>query len=116
MDGQAPVGGPLAGDRGWGSAPARVLDDDFDLDAHFARLARETDAARAQWPSAASGPEGLGGQARTAAFGQDGAADVLRLVPCSRPSPLRPRQARDTAVWTTPSGRTHTTTATAYDL
>ena len=32
MDGQAPAGGPLAGDRGWGPAPARVLDDDFGQD------------------------------------------------------------------------------------
>jgi hypothetical protein len=63
MDGQAPAGGPLAGDRGWGSAPARVLDDDFDLDAHFARLAREAGAGRAHVP--------------LAAFGQDGAADAL---------------------------------------
>ncbi len=80
MDGQAPVGGPLAGDRGWGSAPARVLDDEFDLDEHFARLAPATDGSRAQ-PSPEWAFEDLGGDFACAAFGQGGAADVLRPGP-----------------------------------
>ncbi len=77
MDRQAPAGGPLAADRGWGPAPARVLDDDFDLDAHFERLAPAADAVRAHIPRAASGPEGLAEQPRAVAFGEDGAADAL---------------------------------------
>ena len=80
MDGQAPAGGPLAGDRGWGSAPARVLDDDFDLDEHFARLVREIDASRVQPPSEWAF-EGPGSDSAWAAFGQDAAADVLRPGP-----------------------------------
>src|ERR1700722_19407372 len=76
MDRQAPAG-PLAGDRGWGPAPARVLDDDFDLDAHFAQLVRDAGAYHVQPPSAASGPGGPGGQPLSGMFGQDGAADAL---------------------------------------
>jgi hypothetical protein len=102
MDGQAPVGGPLPGGDGWGSAP----EDDFELDEHFAWLVRELDAGRVQPPpesaidgpaisvslgdacdvdpellAAMCGPDGLGGQAVSAAFGQDKAADVLRPGP-----------------------------------
>jgi hypothetical protein len=80
MNGHAVVGGPLPWDGGWGSAPARVLDDDFDLDEHFARLTREMDGSRVQPP-----PEGaIGGLDQaglSAAFAQDGAAETLRPGP-----------------------------------
>jgi hypothetical protein len=70
MGGQAAVDGPFPGDDGQGSAPAFAPeDDDFDLDEHFA------------WLAAMCGPDGLGGQAVSAAFGQDKAADVLRPGP-----------------------------------
>jgi hypothetical protein len=99
MDGQAPAGGPLPG----GALP--VPEDDFELDEHFAWLVRELDAGRVQPPepaiegpaisislgdacdmdpellAAMCGPDGLGGQAASAAFGQDKAADVLRPGP-----------------------------------
>jgi hypothetical protein len=77
-------------------------EDDFDLDEHLAWLVREIDAGRIQPPpeqavhgpaaslslgdacdvdpallAAMSGPAGLGGEAVSAAFGQDEAADVL---------------------------------------
>ena len=107
MDGQEPVGGPLPG--GDGPLPPGALpvpDDDFELDEHFAWLVRELDAGRVQPPpesateapaisislgdacdvdpellAAMCGPDGLGGQAVSAAFGQDKAADVLRPGP-----------------------------------
>src|ERR1700736_4540949 len=107
MDGQPPAGGPLPGDDGPplpGSLP--VSEDDFELDEHFAWLVREIDAGRVQPPpesaiegpaisvslgdacdvdpgllAAMCGPDGLGGQAVGAAFGQDKAADVLRPGP-----------------------------------
>ena len=85
---------------------ARRPDDDFDLDEHFARLVAEIEAGRQQPPpdsaidgpaasislgdacdvdpqllAAMCGPDGLGGQAVSAAFGQDKAADVLRPGP-----------------------------------
>ena len=81
-------------------------EDDFELDEHFAWLVREIDAGRVQPPpeSALEGPaislslgdasdvdprllaamcgqEGLAGEALSAAFGQDKAADVLRPGP-----------------------------------
>jgi hypothetical protein len=93
MDGHEPAGGPLPGD-------------DFDLDAHIDWLVREIDEGRKQVPpewavegpavsvslgdacdvdpellTAMGGPDGLGGQAVSAAFGQDKAADVLRPGP-----------------------------------
>ncbi len=80
--------------------------DDFEVDGHFAWLVRELDAGRVQPPperalagpgvslslgdacevdpgllAAMCGPDGLGGQAAGAAFGQDSAADVLRPGP-----------------------------------
>jgi Domain of unknown function (DUF222) len=89
MDGYGLAGGPLPGD-------------DFDLDAHIDWLVREIDEGRKQVPpewavegpaasislgdacdvdlellTAMCGPDGLGGQAVSAAFGQDKAADVL---------------------------------------
>jgi hypothetical protein len=89
MDEPTPVGGP-------------VPDDDFDLDGHFAWLVGEIEAGRHQVPPESAlqgpaislslgdacdldpellagmcGPDGLGGQAVSAAFGQDNAADVL---------------------------------------
>jgi hypothetical protein len=95
MDVQAPAGDPLP-----------VPEDDFDLDGHFAWLVRELDAGRVQPPpesaltgpaislslgeacdvdpellAAMCGPEGLGGEALSAAFGQDKAADALRPGP-----------------------------------
>jgi Domain of unknown function (DUF222) len=93
MDGYEPAGGPLPGD-------------DFDLDAHIDWLVREIDEGRKQVPpewavegpavsvslgdacdvdpellTAMGGPDGLGGQAVPAAFGQDKAADALRPGP-----------------------------------
>ena len=75
MDDQAPANGPFPGDGGWG------------LEDHFARLVREIDAGRMRPPpecdvdtellATTYGQEGLGGEALSAAFGQDGAADVL---------------------------------------
>ena len=104
MDGQVPAGGPLPGADGpllAGALPAP--EDDFELGEHFAWLVRELDAGRVQPPpesaieapaisislgdacdvdpellAAMCGPDGLGGQAVSEAFGQDKAADVLR--------------------------------------
>src|ERR1700733_2106745 len=74
MGEQAPAAGPFPRDDGWASAPACVIEGDLDLGEYFARLVREIDASRAQSP-----PDwafgGLGSD--SAAFGQDGAADVL---------------------------------------
>src|SRR5580693_9676907 len=103
MDGRVPAGGPLPGADGpllAGALP--VSEDDFELDEHFAWLVRELDAGRVQPPpesaiegpaislslgdacdvdpellAAMCGPDGLGGEALSAAFGQDQAADVL---------------------------------------
>jgi hypothetical protein len=86
--------------------PVCVPDDDFDLDAHIDWLVREIDEGRQCIPpepaiegpaisvslgdacdvdpdllAAMCGPDGLGGQAVSAAFGQDEAADVLRPGP-----------------------------------
>ena len=83
-----------------------LLLDDFELDEHFAWLVRELDAGRVQPPPesaiegpaislslgdacdvdpellvAMCGPDGLGGEALSAAFSQDQAADVLRPGP-----------------------------------
>jgi hypothetical protein len=91
---QAAVYGPFPGD------------DDSELDGHFAWLVRELDAGRVQPPpesaldgpavsvslgdacdvdpellAAMCGPDGLGGEAVSAAFGQDKAADALRPGP-----------------------------------
>src|ERR1700749_2453773 len=107
MDGQVPAGGPLPGADGpllAGAPPAP--EDDFELDEHFAWLVRELDAGRLRPPpepatgapaisvslgdacdvdpellAAMCGPDGLSGQAVSAAFGQDGAVDVLRPGP-----------------------------------
>jgi hypothetical protein len=92
----------------FGQSPASVCvpEDAFDLDEHFDWLVREIDAGRVQAPpesliegpaisvslgdacdvdpellAAMCGPEGLDGQAVSAAFGQDEAADVLRPGP-----------------------------------
>jgi len=107
MGGHLAEGGPFPGDDGQGSAPAFVPeDDDFELDEHFAWLVREIDAGRVQPPpesaiegpavsvslgdacdldpellAAMCGPDGIGGQAVGAAFGQNEAADVLRPGP-----------------------------------
>lgn len=87
-------------------SPSPSPADDFDLDGHFAWLVGEIEAGRQQPPpesaidgpvasislgdacdvdpqllAAMCGPDGLGGQAVSAAFGQDKAADVLRPGP-----------------------------------
>src|ERR1700739_40742 len=100
-------GPALVPEPGWG--PVCVPEDDGeldDLDEHFAWLVREIDAGRGQPPpeaglegpaisislgdacdldpellAAMCGPDGLGGEAVSAAFGQDRAADVLRPSP-----------------------------------
>ncbi len=105
MNGQAPADGPLPDDDD--PRPAWLAaEDDFDLDGHFAWLVAEIEAGRQQPPpeseidgpavalslgdacdvapellAAMCGPDGLGGQAVSAAFGQDKAADVLRPGP-----------------------------------
>jgi hypothetical protein len=86
--------------------PGPELEGDRELDEHFAWLVREIDAGRVQPPpervlegpaisvslgdacdvhpellAAMCGPDGLGGQAVGAAFGQDEAADALRPSP-----------------------------------
>ena len=97
MSGQAVMDGPFPGDDGQGPAAAFAAEgDDFELDGHFAWLVRELDAGRVQPPperavagpgvslslgdacqvdpgllAAMCGPDGLGGQAAGAAFGQD---------------------------------------------
>jgi hypothetical protein len=107
MDEQAPASGPLPdGDGPLLPGALPVPQDDFELDEHFAWLVRELDAGRVQPPpeSAIEGPaisfslgdacdvdpellvamcdpDGLGGEALSAAFGQDQAADVLRPGP-----------------------------------
>ena len=107
MEGHLAEDGPFPGDDGQGSAPAFASeDDDFELDEHFAWLVREMDAGRVQPPpesalegpaislslgdacdvdpellAAMCGPDGLGGQAVSAAFGQGNATDVLRPGP-----------------------------------
>jgi hypothetical protein len=106
MDGQAPADGPLPGDGPPLPGSLPVSEDDFELDEHFAWLVRELDAGRVQPPPesaiegpaislslgdacdvdpellvAMCGPDGLGGEALSAAFGQDQAADVLRPGP-----------------------------------
>jgi hypothetical protein len=93
MDGYSTAGGPPP-------------DDDFDLDADLDQLMRDIEAGRCRVPSereiegpavslslgdacdvdpellaAVCGPAGLGGQALSAQFGQDQAADVLRPSP-----------------------------------
>src|ERR1700743_2840871 len=82
-------------------------DDDSELDGHFAWLVRELDAGRVQPPpesvldgpavslslgdacdvdpdllAAMCGPDGLGGDAVSAAFGQDQAAGAVGPRPC----------------------------------
>ena len=107
MGGRAAVDGPFPGDDGQHSAPAFAqYDDDSELDEHFAWLVRELDAGRVQPPpesalegpaisislgdacdvdpellAAVCGPDGLGGETVSAAFGQDEAADALRPGP-----------------------------------
>ena len=67
MDERAIIDGPLYGEHGWGSSPACVLDDDVDLELELVAVMR--------------GCEGLDRQSLSAAFGQDGAADLLRPGP-----------------------------------
>jgi hypothetical protein len=109
MDVRALAGGPLPDDGAFlasSSCLTRLPDDDFDLDAHIDWLVREIDEGRQHVPpesavegsaisvslgdasdvdpellAAMCGPDGLGGQAVGAAFGQDEAADVLRPGP-----------------------------------
>jgi hypothetical protein len=106
MGGLAAADGPFPGNDGQGSSSAFTPEDDSDLDEHFAWLVRELDAGRVQPPperalegpaisvslgdacdvdpellAAMCGPDGLGGQAASAAFGQDQAADALRPGP-----------------------------------
>src|ERR1700757_1849466 len=94
----APEDPPLPGDG--------AAEDDFDLDADFARWIADIEAGHTRIPeewelagpaisvslgdaadvdpqllAAMCGPDGLGGEALSAAFGQDKAADVLRPGP-----------------------------------
>jgi Domain of unknown function (DUF222) len=87
-------------------SPSPAPEDDFDLEEHFALLVADIEAGRKQPPpeteidgpavslslgdacdvdpellAGMCGPDGLGGQAVSAAFGQDKAADVLRPGP-----------------------------------
>jgi hypothetical protein len=96
---------PHAGDLS-ACAPAAPAEDDWDLDADIDRWVADIDAGRARIPqdwelagpavsvslgdasevdpallAAMCGPDGLGGEALSAAFGQDKAADVLRPGP-----------------------------------
>ena len=96
------AGDPLPDGDGTASSAGPVSGDDFDLDAHIDWLAGEIDAGREQVPpewavegpavslslgdacdvdpellAGMCGPDGLGGQAASAAFRQDRAADVL---------------------------------------
>ena len=104
-DGVPCAGGRALGGRALGGQ-AVAADDDFDLDADFDRWVAEVDAGRVRIPeewevagpavsislgdaadvdpsvlAAMCGPDGLGGEALSAAFGQDEAADVLRPGP-----------------------------------
>ena len=109
MDVRVPAGDPLPDDGAFpASSPylTRLPDDDFDLDGHIDWLVREIDEGRQHIPpepaiegpaisvslgdacdvdsgllAAMCGPDGMGGQAVGAAFGQDEAADVLRPGP-----------------------------------
>ena len=67
MDGQAPAGGPFPGGDGQGLAPGWVPGEDFGLDPDLLEMM--------------CAPEVLDGQALPGAFGQDGAADLLRPGP-----------------------------------
>jgi hypothetical protein len=100
--GSAPRPSPAAGDE----PPAGLPDDDFDADASMARLVADIEAGRERIPeqwetegpavslslgdacdldpallAAVAGPDGLGGQALSPAFGQGAAADALRPGP-----------------------------------
>jgi Domain of unknown function (DUF222) len=106
MGGLAAADGPFPGDDGQRSASSFAPEDDSDLDQHFAWLVRELDAGRVQPPpertlegpavsvslgdacdvdpellEAMCGSGGLGGEALSAVFGQDQAADALRPGP-----------------------------------
>src|SRR6185437_14176782 len=98
---------PFVGPAPEGPVPGQVLpEDDFDLDADFERWAADLEAGRARIPgegelagpsvslslgdasgldpellAAICGRDGLGGEALSALFGQDKAADVLRPGP-----------------------------------
>jgi hypothetical protein len=102
---ELPSFAPHAGKLGV-SAPAAPAEDDWDLDADIDRWVADIDAGRRRIPedwelagpalsvslgdasevdpallAAICGPDGLGGEALGAAFGQDKAADVLRPGP-----------------------------------
>jgi Domain of unknown function (DUF222) len=93
-------------DDGWGGLPSPVPEDDFDADAEMARWVADIEAGRERIPeeceqddsvislslgdardldpallAAMLGPDGLGGQSLSPAFGQDQAADALRPGP-----------------------------------
>ena len=93
-------------DDGWGGLPVGVPEDDFDADAEMARWVADIEAGRERIPeeweldgsavslslgdacdldpallAAMLGPDGLGGQSLSPAFGQDRAADALRPGP-----------------------------------
>jgi hypothetical protein len=93
-------------DDGWGGLPVGVPEDDFDADAEMARWVSDIEAGRERIPeewkldgsavslsladacdldpallAAMLGPDGLGGQSLSPAFGQDRAADALRPGP-----------------------------------
>ena len=99
-----PAPGPSAAD--WDEPPTGLPDDDFDPDAEMARWVADIEAGRERIPepwelegpavsislgdacdldpallAAITGPDGLGGQALSPAFGQDAAGDALRPGP-----------------------------------
>jgi hypothetical protein len=91
---------------GWDETPMGLPEDDFDADAEMARWVADLEAGRERIPepwesegpaislslgdacdidpallAAITGPDGLGGQALSPAFGQDAAADALQPGP-----------------------------------
>jgi hypothetical protein len=104
--GEPPSPAPRSSAAGQDEPPTGVPDDDYDADASMARLIADIEAGRERIPeqwetegpavslslgdacdldpallAAIAGPDGLGGQALSPAFGQNAAADALRPSP-----------------------------------